>query len=1594
MDQASKMEAAERAMEACGMNMDEVFQYMLQKKMRTEMHSAPPMAAAASAGTLSAMNSFVPPPWAGGAGASGPQGAMFGQMSQPMGGKFGCGSSGTAGAGFPNPMAGMMGWGGYNGMNNNAWAAGAGGNNHNGAGNGNNPWGNMMNSHSNFAAVGNTNNSGVSTNHFGLSNMMQQGSQSFDGSLTNKGMNSGKNKASKQGKDHSTGTMMNSNMKGAGNGKGKKGKKAGSGQTGKGGQTPNFASMNAEAMLTMGTGMTGCAAGGPATAPVAETAEEAMVRAHNMAATREERQIRKDKKGAKKGRKGDGKGDGKSNVGKGGSTNANANGNAAAGAGATSKKRKNNSDSSDSDGGLSDGDGEEGLAKPAYSGDTAVDFMINFANNIEDILGCKRVPKAIGRNKRPAAPTVGGSNAAATARAGDSASATAFAPPEKKQKQEESNSSSTKPTVVDSKITETTTALEPLVLAGETAALSSLGSASTDVNAAPDQVRLTEGAHLNMIPHEEDIFKSQAHLDNTPATSTPTTPALGLALNIPDGTPAAPSSCGSDRSRKPMEDFNELVSTADLQIETEKTADAVAAAKEIGNGAVAEVSTAPKEEEEEASASALEQKGEEEHAEKSDDSSMEAVEGAEDPDLLVPEAVDLCQEFVRTGRCTKESCTLRHERPKRVVFEDSSDEEEADVAVAAAEKDPMADAGAESVCEPKAQEETRMETEEPAERAETKAPELEQAEAEERCADNVLVADDHHPQKDAEAKTSLNNPFKSPVAVAEVEPFEDEPRHPGLMSHVAAALKKHAAAAAAKKAREGAPAATGITASLIRSARSGSSKSIIDQPMVLRAVGENPNSTGATAKPDDATAKDEPTRQELAAVVVDQSSAAASAAGASAVTNTGGPPSNAKFGAAVRRALPKRCPVRIDLSAQLLLAAKEELERKEKEKEERAQAARKEKKKRKIAAGPAHPPAASGPAQKPAATTTNCTPSPPAAAGLSQAHHMQPHNQPAGKMNDFAGATKGGVWSKDADWGKGGMGKDFPHGGLDIKGKAMMKGTFNPMKGGNPSMPSMPFNSQAGGMKGNFGYNAYGKDSGKGMGKGAPAPAVQTATGQDPHTGRFYCRYCDYDCGWNEAKFKQHCKEKHVQCIECGESLPEYAMEAHMLTHVSEEADQDEELKSWIAARKAKWPSKKRIEAKANGTVDDSALPVSKFEEALRDKLEPRKRGSNRPQDEDKTVPLCLQYEYFYRQTDSASAAGEAQPKAECLGVQPDVEMTDAAAAKDSDEAPAGEESKPAEEGVAAEPAQDPANPTAANPAATGAGKKKKKKKKKAAGDQDNDPQNEDPNDQNKVDENEDDKKFFFGRNVCHAMIHKKKCRRGDECSFSHDPKLVQEERAKWRSIWKQDKEFEKIHEERKHIRNRKFENFFARIVAEKARAKPDSAVGKTMRYFSSLRKQAQNETENGNGGGTTGDHEKEDDGARSSSSASSSATVVPGSCSHLIQDVTATVGPPNRYRNENSVLSAASICLKTKNFLEEQVDELLQQQMALQQSGEGDSAAEAAVKSKELEEARRVLEFFRSGKRVEHADECGNRDLMDIFNHDDHEEEEDSWSD
>ncbi|CAD7927495.1 unnamed protein product [Amoebophrya sp. A25] len=522
--------------------------------------------------------------------------------------------------------------------------------------------------------------------------------------------------------------------------------------------------------------------------------------------------------------------------------------------------------------------------------------------------------------------------------------------------------------------------------------------------------------------------------------------------------------------------------------------------------------------------------------------------------------------------------------------------------------------------------------------------------------------------------------------------------------------------------------------------------------------------------------------------------------------------------------------------------------------------------------------------------------------------------------------------------------------------------------------PQGAFVGKKGNKKGQFGGMKGALDGGKG---GKPR-------------GQFYCRYCDYDCGSNEAKWRQHCKERHTQCIECGESLPENFMEAHMLTHVVDAEENDDELQKWIASRKARFPTRKRIQEKTDGTVDESKLPpMSKIEEALRDKMDPNKGKSLRPQDEDESVELCLQYEYFHRRCMRGRRCPWRHKKRLPWWMLQE------------DGAEAGENAMLCEEIV--EPAV--AESSSSGQITGGAGDTTTSTRGEA-GSKTSDPAKKEEGATAAVQlEDDKDKPLSFERNVCHSMIHKKKCMKGDACPYIHTPAIVYAERAKWRAIAKQDKEWEKRRLEMANVRDQKFNGLFGMLCGEQQPAsakRPASTkeerAAKKMRVLSTTRSSVNtSEGDTEANAVEASDYEEEEQVPDAMREILRKAA--------LIEDVTESYGLPDPVRG---VRSACDINLKRRNFLQAfattkpyvandagqiaAADSEAKNSSTIPSNGGAKAEFLPPPKRKDLDDARRVLEFFKSGKRVEDGDQCGNQDLLDILHNEEDEDEE--WSD
>jgi hypothetical protein len=85
----------------------------------------------------------------------------------------------------------------------------------------------------------------------------------------------------------------------------------------------------------------------------------------------------------------------------------------------------------------------------------------------------------------------------------------------------------------------------------------------------------------------------------------------------------------------------------------------------------------------------------------------------------------------------------------------------------------------------------------------------------------------------------------------------------------------------------------------------------------------------------------------------------------------------------------------------------------------------------------------------------------------------------------------------------------------------------------------------------------------------------------------FFCNVCNKDLKYKE-RYEEHVKDDHFPCGEpgCNWSGPEFALVAHRLKHNKtgdgqSVVDSPEEIKAWIAGRRANFPSKDNIEKKA-----------------------------------------------------------------------------------------------------------------------------------------------------------------------------------------------------------------------------------------------------------------------------------------------------------------------------------------------------------------------------------------------------------------------------
>jgi len=113
----------------------------------------------------------------------------------------------------------------------------------------------------------------------------------------------------------------------------------------------------------------------------------------------------------------------------------------------------------------------------------------------------------------------------------------------------------------------------------------------------------------------------------------------------------------------------------------------------------------------------------------------------------------------------------------------------------------------------------------------------------------------------------------------------------------------------------------------------------------------------------------------------------------------------------------------------------------------------------------------------------------------------------------------------------------------------------------------------------------------------------------------WFCQVCNKDLKTHE-KYSRHVEEDHIPCSEpgCTFSGPEFAMEAHKLKHIrgpdgSAILESPEELKAWIAVRKANFPSRGNLKRKlekeerrmqCGALLEDDAPKVSMLEKVLR----------------------------------------------------------------------------------------------------------------------------------------------------------------------------------------------------------------------------------------------------------------------------------------------------------------------------------------------------------------------------------------------------------
>jgi len=119
---------------------------------------------------------------------------------------------------------------------------------------------------------------------------------------------------------------------------------------------------------------------------------------------------------------------------------------------------------------------------------------------------------------------------------------------------------------------------------------------------------------------------------------------------------------------------------------------------------------------------------------------------------------------------------------------------------------------------------------------------------------------------------------------------------------------------------------------------------------------------------------------------------------------------------------------------------------------------------------------------------------------------------------------------------------------------------------------------------------------------------------RDDPPSEFFCHVCNKDLKRRE-RYEQHLAEDHVPCTEpgCNFSGPEHVMAVHRLKHTkaadgSSVVDSPEELKAWIAARRASFPSKGNTEKKREtdvrrqqlGALEDDKPRPSMLEKLIR----------------------------------------------------------------------------------------------------------------------------------------------------------------------------------------------------------------------------------------------------------------------------------------------------------------------------------------------------------------------------------------------------------